>query len=147
ASARAASRSVVHRAPPERAASSLSLAGFRPTRTGSGAIISPPASTPPSWMMGSTERGRGWLVPMRPVTPFRMTPIRRVLGSATAGSRRRRAGRVARLRGALRLGAGGERRGLDPRAGQRAGQLLAPVGDLAGRPVAVDHLERRIGQV
>src|SRR6267378_1015357 len=48
---------------------------LRPTRIGSGITRVPSASsTPPSLRMAMTERARCWFVPMRPVTPFMMTP-------------------------------------------------------------------------
>src|SRR5690606_8699484 len=34
--------------------------------------------TPPCFMIATIERNRCWLVPMRPVTPLRMMPMRRV---------------------------------------------------------------------
>src|SRR5438876_1911674 len=71
----ASSRSVVQRSTPCSAASLASLPGLRPTRIGSGITRVPSASsTPPSLRMAMTERARCWFVPMRPVTPFMMTP-------------------------------------------------------------------------
>src|SRR5438132_14253639 len=71
----ASSRSVVQRSTPCSAASFLSFPALRPTRIGSGITRVPSASsTPPSLRMAMTERARCWFVPMRPVTPFMMTP-------------------------------------------------------------------------
>src|SRR6266851_1338231 len=71
----ASSRSVVQRSTPCSAASFFSFSALRPTRMGSGITCVPSASrTPPSLRMAMTERARCWFVPMRPVTPFMMTP-------------------------------------------------------------------------
>src|SRR6266851_1482346 len=71
----ASSRSVVQRSTPCSAASFFSFSALRPTRIGSGITRVPSASsTPPSLRMAMTERARCWFVPMRPVTPFMMTP-------------------------------------------------------------------------
>src|SRR6266702_79451 len=71
----ASSRSVVQRSTPWSIASFLSFSALRPTRIGSGITRVPSAScTPPSWRMAITERARCWFMPMRPVTPFMMTP-------------------------------------------------------------------------
>ena len=60
---------------PARCASSRSLSALRPTRIGSGMIVSlGPSITPPCLMMATIDRMRCWLVPMRPVTPFMMMP-------------------------------------------------------------------------
>ncbi len=81
-SASAASRSVVHGGSPARAASASSFAALRPTSSGSGMIAVPSASrTPPCSRMATIDRSRCWFVPMRPVTPFMMMPIRGVLTS------------------------------------------------------------------
>jgi hypothetical protein len=76
-SASAASRSVVTQlvSRPWDLARSLSLSTLRPTRTGSGMMISPSLHLmPPSCRMATMERIRCWFVPIRPVTPFMMTP-------------------------------------------------------------------------
>src|SRR6266705_4383762 len=71
----ASSRSVVQRSTPCSAASFFSFSGLRPTRIGSGITRVPSASrTPPSLRIAMTERARCWFVPIRPVTPFMMTP-------------------------------------------------------------------------
>src|ERR1700761_6792858 len=68
-------RSVVYFFTEVFAQSSLSLDSLRPTRTGSGMIVSSALTrTPPCLMIASIERMRCWLVPMRPVTPFMMMP-------------------------------------------------------------------------
>src|SRR5688572_33183834 len=56
--------------------SDLSLSVLRPTRMGSGMVVSlGESATPPCLMMATMDRMRCWLVPMRPVTPFMMMPI------------------------------------------------------------------------
>src|SRR6266705_2271280 len=71
----ASSRSVVQRSTPCSAASFSSFSGLRPTRIGSGITRVPSASrTPPSSRLAMTERAKCWFVPIRPVTPFMMTP-------------------------------------------------------------------------
>ena len=56
-------------------ADGLQLGGLRPTRIGSGMMVSLGLSlTPPCWMMAQIERRRCWFIPMRPVTPFMMMP-------------------------------------------------------------------------
>src|SRR5690625_1481803 len=58
----------------------FSLTSLRPTRIGSGMITSfSLILTPPSLMIGRIERMRCWFIPIRPVTPFMMIPIRCVL--------------------------------------------------------------------
>src|SRR6266852_7790707 len=71
----ASSRSVDQRSTPCSAASFFSFSALRPTRIGSGITRVPsPSRTPPSLRIAMTERARCWFVPMRPVTPFMMTP-------------------------------------------------------------------------
>src|SRR5260221_4936709 len=71
----ASSRSVVQRSTPCSAASFFSFSALRPTRIGSGITRGPsPSRPPPSLRIAMTERARCWFVPMRPVTPFMMTP-------------------------------------------------------------------------
>src|SRR6266853_2534396 len=71
----ASSRSVVQRSTPCSAASFFNFSGLRPTRIGSGITRVPSASrTPPSLRIAMTERAKCWFVPIRPVTPFMMTP-------------------------------------------------------------------------
>src|SRR6266568_9049565 len=71
----ASSRSVVQRSTPCSTASFFSFSALRPTRIGSGITRVPsPSRTPPSLRIAMTERVRCWFVPMRPVTPFMMTP-------------------------------------------------------------------------
>src|SRR6266480_3456275 len=73
----AALRSVVQRAIPCALASCASLASLRPTRIGSGITVSPLRNaTPPCWRIATIERIRCWFMPMRPVTPFMITPRR-----------------------------------------------------------------------
>ena len=56
-------------------ASDLSFSALRPVRIGSGiSRRSSETFTPPCFMIARMERTRCWLVPMRPVTPFRMMP-------------------------------------------------------------------------
>ena len=75
-----ASRSVVQRPRHGRGPGASSLAALRPTRMGSGMTRVPSASrTPPCLRISRIERTRCWLVPMRPVTPFMMMPMRRSL--------------------------------------------------------------------
>src|ERR1035437_1831356 len=120
-----------------------SLASLRPTRTGSGMMVSlGPSSTPPCRMMAQMERRRCWFRPMRPVTPFMMMPTEWMIFSLMA---------VWGLRfgflGALRAGSGGKRRDIDAGAGERAVEFLAPVGHVAGGSVAVEHAQRGIADV
>src|SRR5712691_6192039 len=71
----ASSRSVVQRSTPWSIASFFNFSALRPTRIGSGITRVPSARrTPPSLRMAMTERARCWFIPMRPVTPFMMTP-------------------------------------------------------------------------
>ena len=47
--------------------------------SGSGQITRPPgAGMPPASRMATMERARCWLAPIRPVTPFMITPSRMV---------------------------------------------------------------------
>src|ERR1035441_6008254 len=87
------------------------------------------------------ERRRCWFSPMRPVTPFMMMPTEWMVCSLME------VGSGFGFLGALRVGAGGQRRDIDAGARQRAVEFLAPVGHVAGRPVAVEHAQRRVADV
>src|ERR1035441_7354235 len=87
------------------------------------------------------ERRRCWFSPMRPVTPFMMMPTVWMVGSLME------VGSGFVFLGALRVGAGGQRRDIDAGARQRAVEFLAPVGHVAGRSVAVEHAERGVADV
>ena len=72
-----ASRSVLQRSMPCLARQRLQLAAFRPTRIGSGmSRVAVGEGTPPWLRMATIERMRCWFVPIRPVTPFMITPTR-----------------------------------------------------------------------
>src|ERR1035438_1512520 len=51
------------------------------------------------------------------------------------------------LLGTLRAGSGGERGDIDAGARERAGEFLAPVGDIARRAVAVEHAQRSVAGI
>ena len=69
------SRSVLQRSPPCRSASAFTLSAVRPTSTGSIVTREPSAiGTPPWARIASIERIRCWFTPMRPLTPFMITP-------------------------------------------------------------------------
>src|ERR1035441_8111790 len=87
------------------------------------------------------ERCRCWFSPMRPVTPFMMMPTEWMVCSLME------VGSGFGFFGALRVGAGGQRRDIDTGARQRAVEFLAPVGHVACRPVAVEHAQRRVADV
>src|SRR5215472_17978744 len=72
---------------------------------------------------------------MRPVTPFMMTPTECTVFALMFSG--------LGLFRALRARARGEGRYVDARAGESAFQFLAPMSDVAGRTVAVDHAQRR----
>src|ERR1039458_5969885 len=87
------------------------------------------------------ERRRCWFSPMRPVTPFMMMPTEWMVCSLMA---------IASgfgFFGVLRVGSCGQRRDIDAGARERAVELLAPVGHVAGRPVAVEHAQRGVADV
>src|ERR1035437_1507455 len=119
-----------------------SLASLRPTRTGWGMMVSlGPSSTPPCRMMAQMERRRCWFSPMRPVTPFMMMPTEWMVCSLME------VGSGSGFLGALRVGSDGQRRDIDAGARERAVEFLPPVGHVAGRPVAVEHAQRRVADV
>src|SRR6185436_7527610 len=73
----APSRSVDQRSKPYLAASSLTFCALRPIRIGSGTRRVPSFSaTPPCLRISRIERTKCWFMPMRPVTPCMMMPIR-----------------------------------------------------------------------
>src|ERR1019366_8669901 len=78
------------------------------------------------------ERRRCWFSPMRPVTPFMMMPTEWMVCSLME------VGSGSGFLGALRVGSG---------ARERAVEFLPPVGHVAGRPVAVEHAQRRVADV
>src|ERR1035437_6281150 len=124
-----------------------SLASLRPPRTGWGMMVSlGPSSTPPCRMMAQMERRKCWFSPMRPVTPFMIMPTEWMVFSLMAvfGSRCRFLGG---LFGALRAGSGGEPGNIDAGAGERAVEFLAPVGNVAGGSIAVEHAQRAVADV
>src|ERR1017187_8712520 len=86
------------------------------------------------------ERRRCWFSPMRPVTPFMMMPTEWIVFSLMEVLR-------FGLFGTLRAGSGGERRYIDAGLGKRAVKFLAPVGDIAGGSVAVEHAQRGIADI
>src|ERR1035437_3280743 len=91
------------------------------------------------------ERRRCWFSPMRPVTPFMTMPTEwMVFSLMEVGSRSRFLGG---LHGALGAGSGGESGNLAAGAGKRAVKFLAPVGDIAGGSVAVEHAQRGIADI
>src|ERR1017187_4510057 len=87
------------------------------------------------------ERRRCWFSPMRPVTPFMMMPTEWMVGSLME------VGSGFGFLGALRVGADGQRRDIHAGPGERTIELLAPVGHVAGGPVAVEHAQRRVADV
>src|ERR1019366_5397325 len=87
------------------------------------------------------ERCRCWFSPMRPVTPFMMMPTEWMVCSLME------VGSGFRFLGALRVGAGGQRRDIDAGARERAIEFLAPVGYVAGRSVAIEHAQRGVADV
>ena len=99
----------------------------------------PGISNPPSRRMLRMDRRRCWLVPMRPVTPFMMTPIRR--GEAADIFQRQTCWERGPLREGGRLAAG---------AGKGAREFLAPVGHVPGGTVAIDEgqgLPSQVGEL
>src|ERR1039457_2736915 len=87
------------------------------------------------------ERRRCWVSPMRPVTPSMMMPTEWMVCSLME------VGSGSGFLGALRVGSCGKRRDIDAGARERAVELLTPVGHVAGRPVAVEHAQRRVADV
>src|SRR5271157_3162061 len=87
------------------------------------------------------DRRRCWFSPMRPVTPFMMMPTAWMVCSLME------IGSGFRFLGALRASAGGQRRNINAGARERAVEFLAPVGHVAGGPVAVEHAQRRAADV
>src|ERR1035437_1883150 len=87
------------------------------------------------------ERRRCWFSPMRPVTPFMIMPTEWMVFSLMAGFGLRDRF-LGGLHGALGAGSGGECGDIDAGAGKRAVEFLAPVGHVAGGPVAVEHAQR-----
>src|SRR5687767_7364294 len=133
--------SVVQRSMPVRAQSSCSFTALRPTRIGSGTMVSLSLILTPPWArMATMERRRCWLVPIRPVTPFMAMPTRWVVILSTVG-------RSSGFVGALRPRALGEGRDVDSGARKGAGELLAPVRHLPRRAVHVNHLRRLLADV
>src|SRR6266567_32503 len=125
-SANAWSRSVVQRSMPWRSASARSLSSLRPTRTGSGQIMRPSrVGTPPCSRMATIDRTRCWLVPMRPVTPFMITPSRILPAGSSGCLWAVRAGIVFTLRGHILSSAMADAR----RRSSRANVTISDVAD------------------
>src|SRR6266542_1001094 len=125
-SANAWSRSVVQRSMPWRSASARSLSSLRPTRTGSGQIMRPSrVGTPPCSRMATIDRTRCWLVPMRPVTPFMITPSRILPAGCSGCLWAVRAGIVFTLRGHILSSAMADAR-------RRSSRANVTISDVAG---------------